>query len=130
MNTIVSNASAFRNPQNADFGHILQSFQYLKSSGNGYRAQCPCCAASGKDKSKSNLWAQEKTNSNGLPRLSLYCHAGCDGADIVAAVGYELKDLYTNEKMESHKAQAFRAIKEARAELPAQDLEPWILKHR
>lgn len=124
MTPIVSNATAFRNPQNADFGHIIQSFQHLKHSGNGYRAQCPCCSSIGKDKSKSNLYIQEKTNSNGLPRLSLYCHAGCDGADIVAAVGYELKDLYTNEKQESHKAQAFRAIKEARADLPAQDVDP------
>lgn len=124
MKRIVSNTPAFRNTQNANFEHIIQSFDYLKPAGNGYRAQCPCCVFVGKDRGKSNLWIEEKTCKNGLPRLSLYCHAGCDGADIVAAVGYELKDLYTNEKVESHQAQAFRAIKEARAELPAQDVDP------
>lgn len=91
MTTILNNTSELSNPLNS----TLSRFSHVKAINAGYRAQCPSCAAQGNDKAKNNLFIGNGTCTNNLPKLSVYCHAGCNAESILSAVGLGFKDLYT-----------------------------------
>lgn len=90
MNTILDTAS-----QNCNLENTLNSFSFLKQKKVGYSAQCPSCASISKDTTKNNLFLVESTCKNGLPKLAIKCHAGCDAKSILAAVNLTFADLYT-----------------------------------
>lgn len=106
MTTILSNTSELSNPLNS----TLSRFSHVKAINAGYRAQCPSCAAQGKDKGKNNLFIGNGFCTNNLPKLAVYCHAGCNAESILSAVGLGFKDLYTPSI--SFKPEKFSVLKE------------------
>lgn len=58
----------------------------LKKSGKGYRADCPAQP----DKKSQSLTIREGDDG----RVLLHCFAGCAKADVVAAMGLTMADLY------------------------------------
>jgi exonuclease VII small subunit len=69
----------------APVDRILAVLEGVRRSGPGWRANCPIG-----HKSRGTLAIAEADTGGVL----LHCHAGCAAADIVAAVGLELSDLY------------------------------------
>ena len=66
---------------------LLKRFQNVKSSGNGFTAQCPAHD----DKQNSLSIAQQ----NG--KWLIKCHAGCTTEHVLHAAGLTFKDLFTDE---------------------------------
>lgn len=64
---------------------ILQLLDKVKKTGKGYQARCPAH----EDKGPS-LSLREGDDG----RVLLHCHAGCPTADVVAAMGLTMADLF------------------------------------
>ena len=69
-----------------EIDEILSRLKGVKQSGTGSTALCPA-----HDDRKSSLSISEKEN-----RILLHCHAGCKTEDVCAALGIEVKDLFTD----------------------------------
>ena len=66
---------------------ILIHFHDVKKTGNGWQALCPAH----NDQNRSLSISQGDDG-----RILLKCHAGCETADIIKAVGLQMSDLFTN----------------------------------
>jgi hypothetical protein len=64
---------------------VLGRLEAVKPSGNGYTALCPA-----HDDHNNSLSVAEGIDGRAL----IFCHAGCDIAEIVAALGLEVSDLF------------------------------------
>jgi hypothetical protein len=65
---------------------ILDRLQKVKANGKGrYMACCPAH----EDKSPSLLVTEDSSG-----KVGIHCFAGCGGADVMAAIGLALTDLY------------------------------------
>jgi putative DNA primase/helicase len=64
---------------------ILQLLENVRCCGSGWSSWCPA-----HDDHNSSLSVGE----GGDGRALIFCHAGCDVADIVAALGLEVSDLF------------------------------------
>jgi len=65
---------------------LLDRLQGVRQSGNGWIARC-----SAHDDRKASLSIREQ---NG--RILLFCHAGCSTEAVIAALGLEMRDLFTD----------------------------------
>lgn len=65
--------------------HILDLLEGVRRSGEGWSACCP-----GHEDNRASLSLAEGDDGRAL----IFCHAGCDMADIVAALGLEVSDLF------------------------------------
>lgn len=65
--------------------NILQRLDKVKKTGKGYQARCPA-----HDDKSPSLSLREGDDG----RVLLHCHAGCATADVVAAMGMTLADLF------------------------------------
>lgn len=66
-------------------GEIVRIFNAKKAGKDKYSAKCPCHA----DKSRDTLSLRE-----GKKLMLVYCWAGCDARDVLAAVGLRFRDLF------------------------------------
>ena len=73
---------------------ILQRLKGVKGSGNQYTALCPAH----EDKNPSLAISAKEG------KILLHCHAGCSAESIVAAIGFEMKDLFIEEIPSSYTA--------------------------
>lgn len=71
---------------------ILQRLKGVKGGGGQYTATCPA-----HDDKNPSLAISEKDG-----KILLHCHAGCPKENIVAAMGLEMKDLFTEENPTPH----------------------------
>ena len=72
---------------NSPLDNLLTRLDKVKRQGRGYIACCP--AHRDRTPSLSILEADDG-------RVLVHCFSGCSAADVVAAVGLELKDLFTD----------------------------------
>ena len=70
---------------------MLQSVSGPNSSGE-YTAKCPAH----QDRTASLTATVKASPKDGKEKIYLCCHAGCSGADIMAALGIKAKDLIVN----------------------------------
>ena len=68
---------------------LLSRFNGVERRGNQYQAKCPV-----HDDNKPSLSVSE---SDG--KILLHCHANCSTESIVAALGLEMKDLFTGDRL-------------------------------
>lgn len=68
------------------YEEILGRFKDVTARGDKTKAKCPC-----HDDKKASLSIAKEGN-----KILLHCHAGCETAAIVEAVGLSMKDLYTS----------------------------------
>src|SRR5262245_34554875 len=68
-----------------NISEFLTRFQGVKSTPSGYQAKCPAH----EDRIAS------LSISNGGGKILLFCHAGCAAATIVASVGLQMGDLFS-----------------------------------
>jgi len=100
--------------QDASAEPLLQHLDHVRKSGNGWRAKCPSCGGRS-DRDKLVI-----TESDG--RVLLYCHGGCRGDDVLAAVGLSWADLHPPRhwpQSREERERARRAIREAGIESAA-----------
>ena len=64
---------------------VLALLENLRKSGDSWSAWCPAHADH-----NNSLSVSEGIDG----RVLIFCHAGCDTTDIVAALGLELSDLF------------------------------------
>jgi len=67
---------------------VLPLLERAKRAGKGYQARCP---AHDDQNPSLSVW-------EGSMRLQFHCHAGCDEAAVLRALGLELKDLFYSER--------------------------------
>ena len=73
------------NPSAKPIQQVLDLLDNVRPSGNGWTALCPAHG----DRNNSLSAGQGKDG-----RVLIYCHAGCDAPDILAALGLEFNDLF------------------------------------
>jgi len=73
---------------------VLSRLQDVKKSGSGYMAKCPAH----KDQTASLSITEGKGG-----KVLLYCHAGCDTAQVAAKLGFTMADLLGKDKREARK---------------------------
>ena len=64
---------------------LLSRLEGVKQHGKGYRARCPACGGSS---------AKLSVTETDTGAVLLHCFAGCAAADVLAAVGLQLGDLF------------------------------------
>ena len=87
---------------------LLQCLEHVRKSGNGWRAKCPSCGG------RSDRDKLVVTESDG--RILVYCHGGCRGDDVLAAIGLSWADLHPPRhwpQSREERETARRAIREA-----------------
>jgi DNA primase len=72
---------------------ILERFEGATPCGDGYMVKCPYH----NDKTPS-LSIREVENGN----ILMYCHAGCETENIIAAVDLEWQDLFNNRRRKNY----------------------------
>ncbi|MFC5577524.1 hypothetical protein ACFPOA_05765 [Lysobacter niabensis] len=70
--------------QDANAEALLQRLDGAQKSGNGWRARCPVCSGTSRKLSIAE--------SHG--RILVHCFAGCQGDEVLAAVGLRWADLH------------------------------------
>lgn len=66
------------------------------------RASCPCCGKNGKD--------QKLSVAENDGDAFVHCYSGCSAADVLAAVGLDLSNLYQQRPQNAHAAKS-RGVK-------------------
>lgn len=85
---------------------LLQRLDGVQRAGKGWRARCPACGGGSRKVSIAE--------SGG--RVLVHCFGGCEGVDVIAAVGLQWADLYPPRhwpQSPDERKQAKRAIREA-----------------
>ena len=91
---------------------MLQSVSGPNSSGE-YTAKCPAH----QDRTASLTATVKASPKDGKEKIYLCCHAGCQGADIMAALGISAKDLIVNpDDQNDGSRRAFRSLSEPPSE--------------
>ena len=92
---------------------LIGRLENVKPCGEGFTAKCP---AHGDEHNSLSV----STGSDG--RILLNCHAGCRTEDIVAALGLEMKDLFTRDAAPKRPNKAEYLYTDANGELVAKKI--------
>jgi 5S rRNA maturation endonuclease (ribonuclease M5) len=84
------------------FDRVLDLLEGVKRRGNKATARCP---AHGDRNASLSL----KNSENGS--VLMYCHAGCENVDVMAAIGMTLGDLYDNREGETYRYDDGRQVR-------------------
>src|SRR5206468_1587762 len=84
-------------PAETPLSRVLARLQDVRRSGNGYSARCP---AHHDERASLALTDDEQGN------VVLYCHAQCDTADVMAAVGLTMAGLFADGRQRDGHARA------------------------
>ena len=71
---------------------LLSRLESVRKSGQGWTARCP---------SHEDRTASLSVNAGEDGRVLIHCFAGCRAADVIAAVGMELADLFVKRPSEN-----------------------------
>ena len=85
--------------------NLLSRLEKAKPQGRGYLARCPA-----HDDKSPSLSIDEKDDGS----LLIHCFAGCPAADVLAAVGLELKDLFPASNLPFSKKKDYARAKKHR----------------
>lgn len=96
------------------YNEILSRFQVKRS----YRDKAQCICPSHNDKEAS------LTISKGEKGTVVHCHAGCETADILGAVGLSLKDLFDDDPIQT--GERWRAYVEGREKRKIEDVYKYV----
>ena len=77
---------------NSPIDNILTKLSNVKQTGSGFTAHCPC-----HDDKQSSLSISESDTGAVL----IHCHAGCETANVLDAIGLKMSDLYPPKQMGS-----------------------------
>jgi len=97
------------------YDEILSRFQVKRS----YRDKAQCICPSHHDKEAS------LTISKGEKGTVVHCHAGCETADILGAVGLSLKDLFDDDPIQNT-GERWRAYVEGREKRQIEDVYKYV----
>lgn len=97
------------------YDEILSRFQVKRS----YRDKAQCICPSHNDKEAS------LTISKGEKGTVVHCHAGCETADILGAVGLSLKDLFDDDPIQNT-GERWRAYVEGREKRKIEDVYKYV----
>lgn len=97
------------------YNEILSRFQVKRS----YRDKAQCICPSHNDKEAS------LTISKGEKGTVVHCHAGCETADILGAVGLSLKDLFDDDPIQNT-GERWRAYVEGREKRQIEDVYKYV----
>ena len=71
---------------------ILEKFNNVKKTSNGYKVQCPC----NNDKNPSlDITCKDRN-------ILMHCHAGCKAEDILEKVNLSMKDLFIENEWQNN----------------------------
>lgn len=96
------------------YNEILSRFQVKRSCRD--KAQCICPSHNDKEASL--------TISKGEKGTVVHCHAGCETADILGAVGLSLKDLFDDDPIQT--GERWRAYVEGREKRKIEDVYKYV----
>lgn len=97
------------------YNEVLSRFQVKRS----YRDKAQCICPSHNDKEAS------LTISKGEKGTVVHCHAGCETADILGAVGLSLKDLFDDDPIQNT-GERWRAYVEGREKRQIEDVYKYV----
>ena len=97
------------------YNEVLSRFQVKRS----YRDKAQCICPSHHDKEAS------LTISKGEKGTVVHCHAGCETADILGAVGLSLKDLFDDDPIQNT-GERWRAYVEGREKRQIEDVYKYV----
>ena len=98
------------------FDEILSRFQ-VKTSYQG-KAQCICPAHNDKEASL--------TIARGDRGTVVHCHAGCETADVLAAVGLQMKDLFEDDQIRKTDREKWKSYVEGREGRKIEDVYHYV----
>ena len=96
------------------YDEVLSRFKVKRS----YRDKAQCICPSHNDKEAS------LTISKGGKGTVVHCHAGCETADILGAVGLSLKDLFDDDPIQT--GERWRAYVEGREKRKIEDVYKYV----
>lgn len=98
------------------YNEILSRFKVKRRSGD--KSQCICPAHNDQEASL--------TISKGDKGTVVHCHAGCETADVLGAVGLSLKDLFDDDPIQTTTGERWRSYVEGREKRKIEDVYPYF----